>query len=246
MTILNADRSLTANRLSAARHKPSQNFRGHQVLNSSVKIIVLLIALSACQPKKELVVGDSTQQQYESTGWRSDRDYFQESDQNLNDLTQWHYSGKVGITTARLKEQANLVWNYSDQSNTVRLFGPLGVGAIKLEFDQYGVVLSDNKGVLHRGASAQALLTDIVGWPLPIDALSHWLFVLPEPGQPFQYRLNDAGQLASLRQLGWQIEYKDYRQYQQQVLPRKLTAFKQFDTGNQGLVTVKLITKAWH
>ena len=71
--------------------------------------------------------------------------------QSYDSLPVWRYSAKVGISTPVAREQANLVWQFADQSNQVRLFGPLGVGAIKIEFDQYGVVLSDNRSVLHRG-----------------------------------------------------------------------------------------------
>lgn len=176
-------------------------------------------------------------------GWRNDRQPF--SDVDVSTDYDWRYAAKVGLTTDTLREQANLVWQYADQHNDIRLFGPLGVGAIKIQFDRAEVTLSDNKGVLHRGNSAQELLTDIVGWPLPIDALSHWLFVRPDPTLPYQYRLNDEGQIASIRQLGWQIDYSNYRDYDSQLLPRKLSAFKQFASSEQGAVTVKLVTKSW-
>ena len=177
--------------------------------------------------------------------WRSDRQYFAESKLSLHSLSKWQYRGKVGLTTSKLHEQASLNWEFHDQGNAIQLFGPLGVGAVKIEFDQYGVQLIDNKGRVHRGHSAQALLTDIVGWPIPIDALSQWLFVLPAPGSTFQYRLNESRQVASIRQLGWQIDYADYRQYADRLLPRKLTAFKQFEASEQGAVTVKLVTRSW-
>ncbi|MEM7360801.1 MAG: lipoprotein insertase outer membrane protein LolB [Pseudomonadota bacterium] len=176
-------------------------------------------------------------------GWLSQSEPFVVNRQ-LSEVD-WRYSAKVGLTTDSLREQANLVWQYADQKNSIRLFGPLGVGAIKIEFDEAGVQLSDNKGVLHRGSSAQQLLTDIVGWPLPIDALSHWLFVQPDLALPYQYRLNEEGQVASIRQLGWQIDYSNYRQYDDQFLPRKLSAYKQFASSEQGAVSVKLITKSW-
>ena len=176
-------------------------------------------------------------------GWYSERDPFDVN--NQLSTVEWRYSAKVGLSSDSLREQANLVWQYVDQKNNIRLFGPLGVGAIKIEFDRTGVQLSDNKGVLHRGSSAQQLLTDIVGWPLPIDALSHWLFVQPDLTLPYQYRLNEDGQVASIRQLGWQIDYSNYRQYDDQLLPRKLSAYKQFTNDEHGAVTVKLITKSW-
>ena len=201
-------------------------------------LLLLLAFLTACQ--------HGFKPASETDSWLSDKAYFSQFDQTRAALKQWRYSAKVGLRSASLKEQANLIWRYGDQSHDVRLFGPLGVGAIKLEFDDYGVQLSDSKGVLYQGTSAEHLLTEIVGWPLPIDALSHWLFLLPSPSHPFQYQLNAQGQLASIRQLGWQINFAAYRDYQGEILPRTIIATKQFSDTSLDNVTVKLVTKSWH
>lgn len=208
----------------------------------SLLFFALLCMLSACQTVPKTGV--------EQAQWQTDADYFKGQVTNTASLNTWNYSAKVGVTTPRAKEQANLVWRFSDQAHSVRLFGPLGVGAIRIEFDRFGVVLSDNKGVLHRGRSAEELLTRIVGWPIPIDALNYWLFALPKPDQPFRYQLDDAGQVSVLEQQGWSIQYSNYKPYgADQVLPRKLVATKQLvdpqQPGDQGAVVVKLITKGW-
>jgi len=192
-------------------------------------------------------------------GWSRDVNNFMQAHQSAyqmrEGLIDWRYSAKVGISTPEAREQANLVWQFADQANQVRLFGPLGVGAIKIDFDQYGVVLSDSRRVLHRGDSAEALMKEIVGWPIPIDALSYWLFALPLPDKAFQYQDNESGALRKLRQLGWEIEYTAYKQYvlnesqspieerRQEYLPSKIIASKEDENG--GLVVVKLITKGW-
>lgn len=206
------------------------------------QMLLLLVALGACasQPK---IVGPAIESQ--TSEWRSDRQHFSVVAQTQLDTPFWRYSAKIGLRSNTIKESANVVWQMSDQSNSIRLFGPLGMGAVKLEFDQYGVELSDNEGVVHQGQNAQELLTDIIGWPLPIDALSRWLFLQPDLSQPFQYRLNDSGQLDAIRQFGWQINYRDYRDYNGRQLPRKLAAEKYFESTKLGPVAVKLITKDW-
>jgi len=147
------------------------------------------------------------------------------------------------LTAPNVREAANLVWRYDDQANNVRLFGPLGLGAILLHFDQYGVELSDNQGILHRGDSAEALLTEIVGWPIPIDALSRWLFVLPMTDSVYRYQVDADNHIAVLQQLGWEIEYSAYKTYLDKVLPRKIVATKPLANGQE--VVVKLISKNW-
>lgn len=216
-------------------------------------LLAVLCFLAACQNVPR--IADSSNE----GNWSRDVSSFMKSNQmayevreNLND---WRYSAKVGISTPDAREQANLVWQFADQANQVRLFGPLGVGAIKIEFDQFGVVLSDSRKVLHRGNSAEALMNEIVGWPIPIDALSYWLFALPLPDKAFQYQDNDSGGLYKLKQLGWEIEYSNYKPYvlndsqspivdgHQEYLPSKIIASKYDENG--GSVVVKLITKGW-
>lgn len=205
------------------------------------------LVLSACQTTSKPVAKPEIE-------WLGDTDFFSEKLALASTQNVWRYAAKVGVTTPRAKEQANMVWHFSDQANNVRLFGPLGAGAVRLEFDRLGVVLSDQKGVLHRGNSAEELLTRIVGWPIPIDALRYWLFALPNPEEPYRYQLDAAGYVSVLEQQGWQIEYSAYKDYggngvsdetsvAKHRLPRKLIASKQLE--DQQVVVVKLITKSW-
>lgn len=205
----------------------------------TLTILAVLLTMTACQtaPKKPAQARDS------NARWLSDSSFFKDRLARYQQTDRWRYSAKVGIKTPQVQEQANLIWQFADQSNDVRLFGPLGVGAIKLEFDQYGVQLSDSHGVLHRGVSAEELLTRIVGWPIPIEALSYWLRGLPLPGHDYKYQLSESGELNGLRQLDWAIQYSGYREYDGQRLARKLTATK--NVSRENVISVKLITKSW-
>ena len=198
-----------------------------------------MLILSACQHRPEITPSADSQ-----AGWLNDWERFEPRATSVS--AQWRYTAKVGITTPQLREQANMVWQYQDQSNNVRLFGPLGAGAVVIDFDQYGVQLSDNKGGVHRGDSAEDLLSKITGWPIPVQSLRHWLFVRPDPNLLFRYQLDEIGNVASIEQSGWRIIYADYRDYGgPQQLPRKLTASRTVGLHSGDTVTVKLITKEW-
>jgi len=170
--------------------------------------------LSACQSLPQPTETDS------KVNWLNGADFFEQRSRQAQQQVAWRYSAKVGISAPDLREQANLVWTYRDQANDVRLFGPLGIGAVKLQFDEFGVVLSDNKGLLHRGKNAEQLLTRIVGWPIPIEALRSWIFVLPDNGSAFRYQLDENQQVMVLEQLGWSIEYSSYREYGGRLLSK--------------------------
>jgi outer membrane lipoprotein LolB len=224
----------------------SINSEGLGIAQRSLITVLALCYLSACQT----LPGSSKPQQSPSNTiiegeWLRDSAFFKVSLNEYALRNSWQISGKVGVKTPEINESANINWSFSDQSNQVRMFGPLGAGAIKLDFDRYGVQLSDSKGVLHSGHSAEQLLTNIVGWPIPIEALSYWLFALPNPNHVFEYKLNPQGQLRSLQQLGWRIDYSGYKSTgaNQADLPRKLTAVKRLNENQE--ITVKVITRSW-
>ena len=199
----------------------------------------VVVALSACQttPKRQ-VEPDAV--------WQTQASIFKQRYQNHSDLAQWRYSAKVGVVTSDGAEQANMIWVFDNQRrNTVRLFGPFGLGAIKIEFNENSVVLSDRKGVLHQGHSAQELLKEIAGLSIPVDALHYWLFSLPLPQKEYDYQLNEEQQLTVLRQLGWVINYSNYRDYFQgdMHLARKIVAKKHMKSGQE--VSVTLVAKTW-
>ena len=201
--------------------------------------ITVLITVSACQtvPKR------SQPSEPGSIAWLTAESFAEKPIREIPD--DWRYSGKMGIKTSDVKESANIIWNYSDQNNQVRLFGPLGAGALRLDFDAYGVVLTDNKGIKHFGDNAQVLLEKLTGWPLPVSSLSSWLFAKPDQNSAFEFHLDADGNLLGLRQNGWEIAYSGYRLFDDVWMPRKILAKKSSSTGNHRSIKVTLVTKSW-
>jgi len=215
-------------------------------------ILILSLLLSACisAPKPVPL----------KQGWRNDASEFIERQAWHSQQSSWKLSAKVGIKTPSLRESANLVWQVDGEQNTMRLFGPLGVGSIRVEFNQQQVLLTDSKGKAYRGQSAQQLLSDVTGWPIPIDALRYWLFALPAPDAAYQYQYEKGsapieGQLEPLKQnlgaieqLGWSINYDRFAALSNDspALPRKIIATRTEEyAGEQQTATVRLIIKSW-
>jgi len=204
-----------------------------------VLLVAILALLGACKtiPIEDVSNGDA---------WMADAAIFTSAYNDRLQLQQWRYSAKVGVVTSASSEQANMIWEFNENAlNTVRLYGPLGFGAVKIEFDDKRVVLSDRKGILHQGDNAQELLADVIGLSIPIDALHYWLFSLPLPSKAYDYKLDENKQLAVLRQLGWEIRYTHYRDYYQGKwsLARKVVATRRLRDGQEVVVT--LVAKRW-
>ena len=208
----------------------------------------LVLFLSACQTLNTPLPSDGGEgviSGADQGDWLTDPAPF-------NDLqfpNNWRYAAKAGLVLDGKSEQANLTWQSTDEAgrkNEIRLFGPLGSGAVKLEFSATEAILTDSKGQEYRDINAERLLARTIQWPLPVEALRYWLFASPAPGSAYRYQLNELGQLSELSQLGWELEFKDRRDYEGRRLPRKVFASKTFYEANQPReVTVKLITKSW-
>lgn len=221
-----------------------------QILKSLFVVLVLLFT-AACQTvpqgkNKSSNQGAASTPSGLSKPWFTSEQYFSDRFAVVSTLDAWSLRAKVGIVLPKRREQASLLWRFSDAGNQVRLFGPLGIGAVTLDFDQKGAQLTDSKGQIHKGLSAQALLTRIVGWPMPMEALVYWIFALPQPNGDYAYQLDDAGALGELKQFGWQISYSNYSN--QAGIPmlnlaRKVTATKTAPNGQK--IVVKLIAKSW-
>jgi outer membrane lipoprotein LolB len=86
---------------------------------------------------------------------------------------------------------------------TLDLASPLGTTLARVEVDARGARLtrSDNEGPREvRGASAELLTLEALGWPLPVAGFPDWIAGRPAPGKPVDVLADDA-----FTQDGWTI-----------------------------------------
>ena len=92
---------------------------------------------------------------------------------------------------------------------------------------------------VYRARSAEELMQTHAGWQVPLSGLRHWILGRPDPDAPVgELELDAAGRIASLRQLGWQIRYDRYGEFDGIVLPTKLTL-------ENARVRAKLVVRSW-
>lgn len=203
-------------------------------ISGTILVAILTLMLTACQTRAPMSENSMMDLQQCDLS-------LQETDDLIEQSRRLH--AKTAIKSDELNEQATIIWQTSqDGSQHIRLHGPLGSNAVELAFDQHHAVLTDNKSRRYQRASASELLVEIIGWPLPIDALQYWLLGQALPGQSCQFKADNDGQMQLLLQNDWQVEYQDYRPYAAQVLPRKITASSIVDNKE---VVVKLIVREW-
>ena len=138
-------------------------------------------------------------------------------------MTAWQLNGRVSLTRGEEGWHAGLYWQEQADTFYLKVSGPLGQGGFQLNGDARGVVLVDADGQSFAAQDVDALLIQVTGWQLPVRGLRYWIRGLPEPaaGRAQETR-DEAGQLLSLEQSGWTVNYQRYQLVGDVLLPAKL------------------------
>ena len=205
------------------------------LLRGSV-IFVTFLFLSACQTNKKADTPTAK-------AWSNEIELFDDTRAHFDSFLSWKLTAKVGLKVDGKNESASMVWQKRGGRDLVRLFGPLGAKAVKLELTETGALLTDDKGVEYRGATANSLLEEVTGWPIPVDYMQSWVLGLPRLHSAANFTLNE-NRLKELHQGGWHIIYS-YRSNDNTSgakLPRRLVAYSKLKGRD---VELKIVVKSW-
>ena len=160
--------------------------------------------------------------------------------QDLAALTQWRLEGKLGFRSPEKSGSAWVDWSQNGDAYLLRLSGPFGAGATRIEGTRHHAVLSQAGEEDIRAASAEELTYWLFGWPLPVAQMTAWVKAMPAASPAPQHTETDTrGLLTALTQKGWQLDFSDHTRYGNWVLPGRIK-------GTLGDYSFVLVIKAWH
>lgn len=141
----------------------------------------------------------------------------------LLDLQQWSFQGRVALTQGNEAWQAGLHWHQQDDQFDIRVLGPFSQGGIRLVGDKEQVVLTMADGQQMVSTSPEELLTQALGWNLPVSILEDWVRGIPAQQIDIEQKiLDDEGRLVYLEQADWQVEFLRYITIDDVDLPGKI------------------------
>ena len=86
--------------------------------------------------------------------------------------------------------------------------------------------------------NAEQLLIEYLGWNFPIHSLSYWIKGLPS-GKPGEKLVRDRnGQLSTIYFQDWKIEFTQYQEFSNYIMPKKIKA-------THPQMTLKIVVKDW-
>lgn len=167
-----------------------------------------------------------------------DMDDWSSRQATLIGITDWSFSGRIGVSSEGEGFNGRLRWRQDDEDFDASLSGPLGAGAVRIEGNSEGLTVFDGDGVVTRLDNPELDLKYRYGWTIPVESLRYWVLGVPDPRLPAEFDLGEDGRLSRLVQGGWTAEISQYREGGGQLMPRRITA-------ENGESRVRLIIDNW-
>lgn len=160
-------------------------------------------------------------------------------DEAAQSVVDWSLQGRVVVRNETQGWHATLNWTQARDDYHIDLSGPLGQGAVALDGDSENMRAQLSGEDVPREGPPSQLLSEVVGWQVPVLSLRYWVLGLPDPSEHTSDRQWDAvGRPATLSQSGWTIEYSRYREDGLLPLPTRLRAAR-------GEWSFKLVVDTW-
>lgn len=178
---------------------------------------------------------------------------WQHRQEQLTTFIDWDLKGRLAVRAGAHSDSASLIWKRNGAKQEIQLFGPFGGGRVQIFQNLERAILQDGAGQEIQGQSAEEVLFSALAWRIPFREMGYWVRGLPAPGKHDGIWFDHGGRARQLIQRGWQIEYLEYRMFQEVELPnriviRALSGTVILDDGGPvpvDPISVKLVIGSW-
>lgn len=158
-----------------------------------------------------------------------------------------YIAGRINIQFQQLRQypeeseaksvSANFEWLQTEADTTITLLSPLGQTVATIKQNAFGASLQQGKEALRTAPDVDTLLSETLGWPLPMAGMRNWLQ---------GYAINQQGQRAavptheqSLPADGWDLHFVSWQQEAEHVYPKRIDLQRQ--TTQAGEVKLRIV-----
>lgn len=162
----------------------------------------------------------------------------------LRAIQHWSIAGRISVQTQHMGGQADFDWQQlNPQDYHIRIIAPLGAGTTWINGSEQGVELITSSGQRISNGSADQLMYEVNGWPLPVSGLYYWVRGLPSPNSDYKVKTWRNEALPEvIEQDGWRIEFRSHREVSGRWLPGKLFISRL----DEQEVDVRMIIREWN
>ena len=183
-----------------------------------MRLITRAIAASAA-----LLLGACSTLQGHAPEGSGDEGAWQAHLAQLTTLQDWELSGRAGFVNGKDSGSGSLDWKQQGEESSLDFRGPLGAGAVHIEGDVRALHVRTSRGDDFVTTDPEDDLGRRLHQPLPVFSLRYWVLGRPDPTDEFTKSTDLRGELMSLDQSGWHVEYQEYAEVDGYNLPTRLT-----------------------
>ncbi|WP_159084746.1 lipoprotein insertase outer membrane protein LolB [Dongshaea marina] len=158
---------------------------------------------------------------------------------NADSLTDWTLRGKLALITPDQKGSLNLFWQNRDTNYKMVLSDFFGRTILTLQKINDEFYLTDNRNHHYQTSEPEALIYNLTGLMIPLQALPSWVKGVPLPQQQKVIK-GPQGLPATFVQGSWQADFQEFMQKGKVQLPQKLKIQE-----HQEKLTLKLAIYDW-
>lgn len=130
-------------------------------------------------------------------------------------------NGRISISYRGERNSAGLHWNRQTQSDEILLLTPLGQTVARIASDAQHATL-DQGEQHHEAQDIETLMTQVLGWHLPLSGLHYWVLGKAAGNSPAQIERDEQGRVSVLHQSGWAVRYLAYAEAAPESLPARM------------------------
>jgi len=156
----------------------------------------------------------------------------------LSLIHHWSLTGRAVVKSGRKSWHFGLRWKTSRHGYSVELKTPLGQGVARLHAGADGAELEIPNEPTLRSTDARTLLAQRFGWKIPTSLMNRWILGVPADQQGDIPVLDGSGVALEIREAGWDIRYRRYKDWAGYLLPATIVM-------NRGDMEVRVVIDDW-
>lgn len=156
----------------------------------------------------------------------------------LASIKTFSLKGRLGVVTNPRGFTGGIDWQHQAAEDNIDVYSPVGGKVANIIKRPSGVTLTTQDGRSTTAKDAESLTETTLGWRLPLEGLSDWALGKPTTSKIDAATWNEQGQLTTLKQDGWDIEYQNYAENSGYFLPGKIVLKSE-------KVNLKLLVEKW-
>lgn len=167
-----------------------------------------------------LTSGCATREQRAQGEWLAERDAW------FDLYPDWRVTGRLSVSDGEQGGQMSFDWQGHGSQHDLRLRSVVGGKQWRLMFNETDALIEGSDVGLLRADDPDLLVSEVVGWPIPVSQLAWWLRGL-KASELDEVSFAEDGTMANIGQGEWTLEYVRYEQPSEgPLMPERVEALR--------------------